>query len=77
MFFANISVKPVGVYPVKLKQARNLRGLTQEQLVAIVNISVRNYQRMEAGEVIPPVNTALRICKALEINPFRIEEWRS
>jgi len=62
---------------VRLKEARNQSGLTQEQLVSIVNISVRNYQRMEAGEVIPPVNTALRICKALEVNPFRIEEWKS
>lgn len=62
---------------MKLKQARNLRGLTQEQLVSIVNISVRNYQRMESGEVIPPVTTALRICKVLEINPFRIEEWQA
>lgn len=62
---------------MRLREARKQRGLTQEQLVSIVNISIRNYQRMESGEVIPPVSTALRICKALEINPFRIEEWKS
>lgn len=62
---------------LKLKEARLLRGMTQEQVFILVDTSLRNYQRIEYGEVIPHVDVALQICKVLNVDPFDIEEWQT
>jgi transcriptional regulator with XRE-family HTH domain len=47
----------------KLADIRKLKGLTQEELVAKCNVTVRTIQRIEAGEVTP---TLRLIVEALE-----------
>ena len=50
----------------KIVELRQQKGLTQEELVAQCNISVRTIQRIEAGEVSPRVYTIKTILSALD-----------
>lgn len=50
---------------IKLEAARLNRHLTQEQLAALVGISLRAYKTYEAGERLPRADVALNIAKAL------------
>ncbi|MFT5891925.1 MAG: transcriptional regulator with XRE-family HTH domain [Dokdonia sp.] len=50
----------------KIVELRQQKGLTQEELVAQCNISVRTIQRIEAGEVSPRVYTIKTILAALD-----------
>src|SRR5688572_24079437 len=50
----------------KLADIRKLKGLTQEELVAKCNVTVRTIQRIEAGEVTPRSSTLRLIVEALE-----------
>lgn len=50
----------------KLLELRQQKGLTQEELVARCNISVRTIQRIEAGESSPRVYTIKTILAALD-----------
>lgn len=51
---------------LKLINYRISKGLTQSQLAKKVDISTRNYQRIEAGEREPKVRTAIKMAKALD-----------
>mgnify|MGYP000887375913 CR=1 FL=1 len=51
-----------------LIQARNTKGLTQEQVAAAGNIGTRHYQYIEAGKCKPNVETAISIAKYLGCN---------
>ncbi len=51
---------------LKILELRQLKGLTQEELVAQCNISVRTIQRIEAGETMPRVFTIKTILSALD-----------
>ncbi len=53
----------------KLTELRKKKGLTQEELVDICNISVRTIQRIESGEVVPRTSTLKIILAALD-EPF-------
>jgi transcriptional regulator with XRE-family HTH domain len=50
----------------KILELRQQKGLTQEELVAQCNISVRTIQRIEAGETMPRVYTIKTILSALD-----------
>ncbi|RMB59113.1 XRE family transcriptional regulator [Dokdonia sinensis] len=50
----------------KILELRQLKGLTQEELVEQCNISVRTIQRIEAGETMPRVYTIKTILSALD-----------
>ncbi|MGC9342396.1 MAG: helix-turn-helix domain-containing protein [Bacteroidales bacterium] len=50
----------------KIATVRKARGLTQEELVDICNLSVRTLQRIESGEVIPRSYTLKVLSEALE-----------
>ena len=52
----------------KIAALRNEKGLTQEELVAKCNISVRTIQRIESGEVIPRSYTVKSIFNALDFS---------
>ncbi|WP_109700217.1 helix-turn-helix domain-containing protein [Chitinophaga deserti] len=56
----------------KITIARKEKGLTQEQLAEMTNISVRTIQRIEGGENVPRAFTLKAIATALDV-PF--EEW--
>jgi transcriptional regulator with XRE-family HTH domain len=57
----------------KISELRTSRGLTQEELVAKCNISVRTIQRIEAGEVMPRSYTVKTILAALDYDLAGIE----
>ncbi len=50
----------------KIVELRQQKGLTQEELVAQCNISVRTIQRIEAGDVSPRIYTIKTILSALD-----------
>ncbi|GAB3218235.1 helix-turn-helix domain-containing protein [Algoriphagus aestuariicola] len=52
----------------KLAEMRKAKGLTQEDLVAKCNLSVRTIQRIEAGEVVPRGYTIRALFEALEMD---------
>lgn len=51
----------------KLSNLRKAKGMTQEELVAKCNLSVRTIQRIEAGEVTPRSYTIKALFEALEV----------
>lgn len=53
----------------KIVSARKQKGLTQEDLASLSNITVRTIQRIESGESIPRSYTLKAMAKALEV-PF-------
>lgn len=58
---------------IKISELRKNKGLTQEELVAECNISVRTIQRIEAGEVTPRSYTIKTILAALDCNLDEIQ----
>ena len=50
---------------IKLEAARLNKHLTQEQLAALIGISLRAYKTYEAGKRMPRADVALNIAKAL------------
>ena len=52
----------------KIAIARKKKGLTQEQLADLTNITVRTIQRIESGESTPRAYTLKTIATALEIS---------
>lgn len=52
----------------KIASVRKTRGLTQEELVEVCNLSVRTLQRIESGEVTPRSYTLRVIADALDFD---------
>ena len=50
----------------KIVELRTAKGLTQEELVELCNISIRTIQRIENGEVTPRSFTVKTILAALD-----------
>jgi DNA-binding XRE family transcriptional regulator len=65
---------------LKIKEAREAAGYTQEKLVYEINntmnCTLRNYQNIEYGVVIPNVTLALQISHLLNVDPRDINEWK-
>ena len=61
----------------KIIALRQEKGLTQEELVAECNISVRTIQRIEAGEVMPRSFTIKTILSALDASFEDIKETKA
>lgn len=53
----------------RLAAARRERGLSQEGLAALLDISVKNLQRMESGKQNLSLATVERVCRALGVPP--------
>jgi transcriptional regulator with XRE-family HTH domain len=53
------------VLGANVRRERNAKGLTQEQLAEKIDISLRNMQRIEAGEINPLATTLIRLRTAL------------
>lgn len=62
---------------IKISELRREKGLTQEELVEMCNISVRTIQRIESGEVTPRIYTVKTIMAALDYDLKDIVEERS
>lgn len=54
-------------YPSKIKTTREDKGLTQEQLAEMADISVSALRRIEIGLAIPSIETLAKIVKSLSI----------
>lgn len=52
-------------FGANVRRERNLKGLTQERLSELADLSLRNIQRIEAGEINVLMTTVVRIRKAL------------
>ena len=58
-----------------IKKYRELRGLTQEELAEIMNISTRQLQRIENGENELTLKNFKQLVKVLKINDKDILEY--
>jgi transcriptional regulator with XRE-family HTH domain len=52
-------------FGANVRRERNLKGLTQERLSEFADLSLRNIQRIEAGEINVLMTTVVRIRKAI------------
>ncbi|PIB30598.1 helix-turn-helix domain-containing protein [Maribacter sp. 4G9] len=56
----------------KLKEFRNVKGFTQEELASNSNVSIRTIQRIEKGLSKGSPHTLKELAKALEINDWKL-----
>jgi DNA-binding XRE family transcriptional regulator len=54
-------------FPDKFRQAREAAGLTQQRLSEVAELSVTGLAMIERGERTPSLDTAARICWALDV----------
>lgn len=52
----------------KIKRARKKKGLTQEQLSEMIDISSRNLSNIEVGQNFPKAETLEKLLKALDVS---------
>ncbi len=52
---------------LKLKAARALKDLSQEDLATAVNVSRQTINAIEKGDYNPSINLCIAICKVLEV----------
>ena len=65
----NIDYKKMGY---KIKLARLEKGLTQEQLSEMLDMSNNYISNIERNHSIPSLETFVKICNALEVTPDKI-----
>lgn len=65
---------------MRIKDARKAAGYTQESIVHQINdtmkCTLRNYQNIEYGVVLPNVTLALLISHLCGIDPREVDEWK-
>lgn len=71
-----MSEKRQGTCIVKLSELRQQRNITQEAIAPMVGVSLRQYQRIEAGTSTPSVKLAMRICEVLDADPREVDDWK-
>jgi uncharacterized Tic20 family protein len=60
---------------IKIKDLRNRKGFSQEQLSEEAKLSIRTIQRIEKGESIPRGDTLIKLTQALGVTPNDLLEW--
>lgn len=60
---------------IKIKDLRNRKGFSQEQLSEESKLSLRTIQRIEKGESIPRGDTLIKLTQALGVTPDELLEW--
>ena len=63
-------------FPTKLKELRQARGLTQEQLAKLISVNLRTYKRYEEGKTTPRIAIYKRIVIALETTSDELLELK-
>ena len=61
-----------------LRKARQRKGLSQQQVAVIAGVHIRQYQRLEYGELSVgnvKMRFGLAVCDILEIDPFELVPW--
>ncbi|MBD0833801.1 DUF4870 domain-containing protein [Flavobacterium chuncheonense] len=61
---------------IKIKDLRNRKGFSQEQLSDESKLSLRTIQRIEKGESIPRGDTLIKLTQALGVTPDDLLEWQ-
>ncbi len=59
----------------RLRDARERRFLTQQQLADKAGTSKANISRLEGGDQSPRMSTIVRLAEALGIDPEELVEW--
>lgn len=59
----------------KIKDLRDRKGFSQEQLAEESKLSLRTIQRIEKGESIPRGDTLIKLTQALGVTPDDLLEW--
>lgn len=60
---------------IKIKDLRNRKGFSQEQLSEESKLSIRTIQRIEKGVSIPRGDTLVKLSNALGVTPDDILDW--
>ena len=60
---------------IKVKDLRNRKGFSQEQLAEESRLSLRTIQRIEKGESTPRGDTLPKLTRALGVTPDDLLEW--
>ncbi len=60
---------------IKVKDLRNRKGYSQEQLSEESKLSLRTIQRIEKGESVPRGDTLVKLTQALGVTPDDLLEW--
>lgn len=58
----------------RLKIIRKARGLTQEKVAELAGVSYHGYQKYEYGERVPTILNQRKLCSALSIHSFLLNE---
>jgi len=61
----------------RVKELRTSKGLSQEELADISNLSIRTVQRIENGETVPRGDTLKRLAVTLQVSPDEIIDWKT
>lgn len=61
----------------RVKEFRNRKGFSQEELAEKTGLSLRTIQRIENGETIPRGDTLKKLSIALQISPDEIIDWQA
>jgi transcriptional regulator with XRE-family HTH domain len=56
----------------KVKKLRELKGYTQEYMATELEVSTRQYQRIESGEIDLTLGKIEQIAKLLELSPVQV-----
>ncbi len=59
----------------KVRNLRNRKGFSQEELAERSELSLRTIQRIENGETIPRGDTLQRLANVFDVNPEEITDW--
>ncbi len=62
---------------VKLREVRERKFITQEELSARTGMSVSNISRVENGLQRPRITTVRKLAAALGIDPEELVEWEA
>ena len=59
-----------------IKKIRKARGLTQEKLAEMVEISPPNISYIETGKFAPSIETLQKIARALNVEPYELYKFK-
>lgn len=63
-------------FPTKLKELRQARNLTEEELAELVEIHPKTYKKYEAGKTVPRIPVIRKLVIALETTADELLELK-
>ena len=68
MLFLNFGVLFMTIYAARLRQLRLDQKIMSKQIAELLNITPRNYQRYETGEVDPPTSKTIVLADYFDVS---------